>query len=343
MIRRLMIFFAVALLALASGCGESTSAHGQNVSTVNSAEISALRDELDTTVKEVKRLETELAAIKASSPTASPVLINEPDLLPDELEAHLSRAVGLVTTGFEIAAKSSEAGVNKRDFPIAEGSGFIISRNGHVLTNYHVVSDYLQTKATEKTLSQELSRNEGIPVRITFGILFYINGTSLIVDPVAWDETLDYCVMKIRSDQPYHTDWEPLELAAPRNVTRGDLVIALGFPGESRRAVSDSQIMDLVSREVNARVASDYYGPEDHLYTATSGIVSRVFTDPAGTRFFQHEAVITYGNSGGPLINARGEVIGINTRASDTAEGYGIAMSLDSVLEHVQRTMEIEF
>lgn len=98
-----------------------------------------------------------------------------------------------------------------------------------------------------------------------------------------------------------------------------------------------TQVQEMYARRSFGITASDFYRAEDYLFSATSGIVSRRFSDSAGVEYVQHEAVLSSGNSGGPLLNARGEAIGINTIAGTTVNGYSIAVSLGSIMADIRR------
>src|SRR5207237_3662380 len=73
--------------------------------------------------------------------------------------------------------------------------------------------------------------------------------------------------------------------------------------------------------------------PLRYEHTVTVGVVSflgRKLFDMSLDNYIQTDAAINFGNSGGPLINARGEVIGINAAISSRASGIGFAVPLSS-------------
>jgi Do/DeqQ family serine protease len=178
------------------------------------------------------------------------------------------------------------------------GSGFLISDDGYVLTNNHVVED----------------ANE---IRV-----YLTDGRYFIADLVGADPTTDVAVVKIdESDLPF------LSLGSSENLRVGEWVLAIGNPG----------------------VGGD---PDDLDYTVTAGIVSalgrplslirnELFNDPAFGEetagfaiedYIQTDAVINRGNSGGPMVNIMGQVVGINSAISSptgTYVGYGFAIPID--------------
>ena len=146
------------------------------------------------------------------------------------------------------------------------GSGFIISTDGLVVTNKHVV------------------RN-GIAYSVTFS-----DGRQLPADLVEEAAAYDIAVLRIRSTEK----WTPLKLGDSDTLQRGDPVIAIG-------------------------------NPLGFQSTVTTGVISAVNRDEGFTEFddyLQTDAAINQGNSGGPLFNWKGEVIGVDS-ALETANSTG--------------------
>jgi len=153
------------------------------------------------------------------------------------------------------------------------GSGFIISSDGYILTNYHVVAgaDEIKVKLSD--------------AREFKGVV------------KGWDEKLDLALLKI--DAKNHL---PVAVLGDSDTTKvGEWVMAIGNP----------------------------FGLGQ---TVTSGIVSakeRVIGSGPYDDFIQTDASINPGNSGGPLINARSEVIGINTAIVSGGQGIGFAIPVN--------------
>ena len=158
----------------------------------------------------------------------------------------------------------------------ALGSGVIVSKEGHILTNRHVIAQM-----------------EKIEVQLTDG---RVEPATLI----GADEQTDIAVLKIEAKNV-----EPLALGDSDQVRVGQLVFAIGNP----------------------------FGLQE---TVTQGIVSakgrRAMAD-SGVEFFQTDAAVNQGNSGGPLLNLRGEIIGINSAiysTSDQGAWLGISFAIPS-------------
>jgi S1-C subfamily serine protease len=152
----------------------------------------------------------------------------------------------------------------------ALGSGFVIDKAGHIVTNYHVVEGAQQ-------------------IEVSFS-----NQDTYKATLVGTDPSTDLAVLRVDVSSRALT---PLALADSDDVRVGDPVVAIGNPFGLDR-------------------------------TATAGIVSalqRNVTAPNGSNIdhvIQTDAPINQGNSGGPLLNARGEVIGVNSQIS-TPNGGG--------------------
>jgi serine protease Do len=161
----------------------------------------------------------------------------------------------------------------ERTLPAGIGSGVIVSKEGHVLTNHHVIEG-----------SQQFT------VQLT-------DGRSLPAKLIGSDPNVDIAVLQI---DPRNT--VALPIGDSDKVLVGQQVVAVGNP----------------------------FGLQE---TVTRGIVSakgRALRD-SGVEFFQTDAAVNPGNSGGPLINLNGEVIGINSAIySQTGSWAGISFAIPS-------------
>ena len=182
----------------------------------------------------------------------------------------------------------------------ATGSGIIISEDGYIVTNNHVISSestsafYAITEAT------------GIKVNL------YNDSESYDATVVGTDPYTDLAVLKIEKN-----GLTPAVLGDSNNVRVGEVVMAVGNP-----------------------LGMDY--------SVTSGIVSALDreVESDGTTFtaIQTDAAINSGNSGGALVNTKGEVIGINTLkfAGNGVEGIGFAIPISSTTSIINQLIEFK-
>ncbi len=168
----------------------------------------------------------------------------------------------------------------------AGGSGVIISPDGYVLTNFHVAGHTTHITCT-------LANGEALEARV-----------------VADDPLSDLSVLKLRLKGHAPLPWAVL--GDSDTLTVGDPVLAMGNP----LMLSSSMTLGIVSN--THRVFTDFTGTEMEDMALDEGEKTGTFT-----RWIQHDALILPGNSGGPLVNLRGEVVGINELGGD---GVGFAI-----------------
>ena len=162
------------------------------------------------------------------------------------------------------------------------GSGVIISKEGHILTNNHVIEGMT-------TIAVQLTDGREVPARF-----------------IGADQSTDIAVLQVNIP-----NLTPLPLGDSEKVRVGQVVFAIGNP----------------------------FGLQE---TVTQGIISargrRAMSD-SDVEFLQTDAAVNQGNSGGPLLNVRGEIIGINTAIfSKTGGNVGISFAVPS--NTARRTLE---
>ena len=160
------------------------------------------------------------------------------------------------------------------------GSGFVISSEGYILTNAHVVADA-----------------EKITVLLD-------SGEEVEAALIGADNETDVAVLRVD-----RRDLVPLAVGNSDDMRVGEFVIAIGNPLDSERLAN----------------------------TTTFGVISakarEITIDGHTNTYLQTDAAINFGNSGGPLLNMRGEVIGMNSAKSITAgfDEYGNAVSAEGI------------
>ena len=186
------------------------------------------------------------------------------------------------------------------DGAASQGSGFVVSEDGYVLTNSHVV-----TTAGEGSLAD-------VPEPAAKVYVQFRDGDRVEASVVGWDLFSDVGLLRV--DPAAHA-LDPVPLGNSSGVQVGEPVAAIGSPFGNESSLSVG-VVSATERSINSLTSS---------YALVDAI--------------QIDAPINRGNSGGPLFNARGEVIGINAQIrsdSGTAEGVGFAVPINTA----KRAME---
>ncbi len=234
------------------------------------------------TTPHVTRRDRQMPALDGIAPEL-PFVADNP--IPDIFDAAAPGVVGVVQyTSQQLGGKLSLQ-------VYGSGSGFIISSNGYILTNAHVIEG-----AEKVTVLMD-------------------NGDELDAAVIGADAETDIAVLKIDK-----TGLPALELGDSEAVRVGEYVLAIGNPLDADRLAN----------------------------TLTFGIISaksrEITIDSYTNTYLQTDAAINYGNSGGPLLNMQGQVIGINSAKTIlagydafgnpvSAEGIGFAMPINVVKE----------
>jgi len=180
----------------------------------------------------------------------------------------------------------------KEKVEVGGGTGFVISNDGLILTNKHVVS--------EENADYTVVTNSGDKYEAKI----------LAVDPFN-----DLALIKVEG-----LNLEPLSLGDSDKIAIGETVIAIGNAlGEYRNTVTKGVISG-IGRTITA---GDMQGLSETLENV-----------------IQTDAAINFGNSGGPLINLKGEVIGVNTAIASSGQLIGFAIPINQVkktIESVQK------
>lgn len=197
------------------------------------------------------------------------------------------------------------------------GSGFAIGEEGqpvsYIVTNAHVVVDryaeYLSTNSTTAKTEVNSRRADEVRVYFSYGSNDFMRAQIYYIN-----EKKDICILKL----PEPTDKrKPLVICRSEDIDMDDEYAALGFPFDS------DLFMD------NTGLA---YNIDD--ITMTRGAISRKSTDRNGVQVYLIDVDIRSGNSGGPLVNSKGEVVGINTYSVYDSK---YAVVIDELLAAVNR------
>ena len=169
------------------------------------------------------------------------------------------------------------------------GSGFIISPDGYILTNYHVIED----------------ANEG---GYDITVLTY-DGTEYTASIVGYEKDNDIAVLKIEA-----SGLDAVTVGDSDAMSVGDTVYAVGNPLGELQYTMTSGMVSALDRDISST-------------DQNTGVVTTI-------SMFQIDAAVNSGNSGGPVYNSRGEVIGVVTAkySSSGVEGLGFAIPINDAV-----------
>jgi len=232
----------------------------------------------------------------AARPAAAPLAVRG-SLKPllgngfDPARIYAARAAGVVTVFAYFSNRPSSS---------SQGSGFVVSATGYVLTNSHVITD-----AGEAALGQ--------PARAASRLYVEFSDHDRVrASVVGWDIFDDVGLLKL---DPGAHPLRPVPLGDSDRVGVGNPVAAIGSPlgNENSLAVG----------VVSARRRIDSL-------TSQYSIVDALQTD----------APITHGNSGGPLFDARGRVVGINAQIDTQSGGNDASVGFAIPIDAAKRSMD---
>ncbi len=235
-----------------------------------------------------KQIENNAPANTGTSISGSPVSADG-SLTPSQVYAQNADAVVLVlnTATYSYFGQTGTS--------TSSGSGFIISADGYVLTNYHVVADATSLSVT------------------------LADGTKHTAAMIGGDETNDVALIKIEGDSfPY------VSIGSSDDLIVGDQVVCIGNP----------------LGELTNSLTVGYISAKDR----------EVTTDGTEITMMQTDVAINSGNSGGPLFNMKGEVVGITTAkysgsssSGATIEGIGFAIPINDAMALVSDLKEFGY
>lgn len=163
------------------------------------------------------------------------------------------------------------------------GSGSIVSKDGYIVTNSHVVSD-----------------GDAKEINVLFN-----NGETAPAELVWNDSSLDLAVIKVDSN---NKNLKAIDIGDSDEIGVGDRVVAIGNPlGFQLQSTVTSGIISGLNRSVAFNTGVQMDG------------------------LMQTDAAINAGNSGGALLNSKGQLIGINTAKAGNSDGIGFAIPINTV------------
>jgi S1-C subfamily serine protease len=254
----------------------------------------------------VKTERTTVVEQQVTGTTMATTALTSGTLTPAQIYQKYAQGVVEIIATFSSAGQSAYGPFGGTQTQKALGSGFVVSKDGYILTNAHVVSD---TGQTVKTVEVIFKTTGSQTKRVT--------GTV-----VGADNTSDVALIKV--DPAKAGTLDPIPLGDSSTVQPGEAVVAIG-------------------------------NPLGYDFSITEGIVSatnRNLQSPNGSIIangIQTDAAINEGNSGGPLIDSSGKVIGINEQIASQSggnQGLGFAVPIDSaanVIDQLKKTGTVTY
>ena len=186
------------------------------------------------------------------------------------------------------------------------GSAFLINENT-LLTCYHVV--HVVDEDERKYLANrydddDWEKHMGIQVIVA-------NGTYVAATERLGNAEVDFSILTLQDKIANHS----ILTLRKEPTSTSEAITALGFP---------YTVAELTEGTATKFTAEDV--------TATSGTVSKAQTTMYGINYIQHNALIQGGNSGGPLVDVDGYVVGINSAVDAKSESYSYATAIDQVI-----------
>lgn len=277
--KRILLTLLVLILLVGSSAGTAIL-----VGNYHAKQFSSMQAAMNERI-EVLQSQIEAAAKKPSSNNSA---IAKPigNMTPAQVYEKTHLAVVEISSTATMIANGTENIVS------SVGTGFIISEDGYIVSNYHVIEG-----------AETVTINTGF-------------GQSYDAEVVGYDAENDFSMLKIDDEAlPY------INIGSSDAIAIGEQVVAIGYPLSSG----------------STTLTVGYISAKDRIIT----------TDGKTINMLQTDAAINSGNSGGPLLNMQGEVIGITTAKSSgtsntgvTIEGVGYAIPMDDILRMITDLQE---
>jgi S1-C subfamily serine protease len=217
---------------------------------------------------------------RSAAPATTPLPARRPGTAFDPEALYVARAPGVVTIYANLGIDG-----------MAQGSGFVVDRDGVILTNAHVITNAAEARTNvqgARAVYVEFQDGERIRGRV-----------------VGWDLFSDVGVIRV---SPGDHALEPVPLGDSAKVVVGEPVAAIGSPFGKQSSLTVG-VVSATGRSIDSLAAGGF----------------------AVSNAIQTDASINRGNSGGPLFDGDGKVIGINAQiesTSGTNEGVGFAIPI---------------
>lgn len=213
--------------------------------------------------------------------------------------------------------------------PIGYGTGFVVSRDGLILTNRHVVES-----------GPEYLRDFAVVVGWDILIVFGTDEEPLILEAEITQQSTAVDLAWIRVEHQFEK-----ALAFASTPSPGRNVMAYGFPGVAQDVTEAINEGDTKKRDAERQAKLDsgeepdlmeWLGKDSLTITVTSGIVSAIRDTEVGL-MLQTDTFIHGGNSGGPLVDEQGRVVAMVTLRSAKVESTNFCIASRTIFEELAR------
>ncbi len=266
------VIAAVLVVALVAGaCGITAAVLNHKWEAYMESEMAYMQEKINALRKDLDSDSVNLGGELIISPTEG---LTPAQVYQQNLQSVVAITCQIVSYGFG----------NQSSIQTSSGSGFVLTADGYVVTNYHVIDG--ATAITVVTAED----------------------AEYTAELIGGDESNDIALLKVEA-----TDLRPVTIGSSDELAVGSQVVAIG------NALG----------ELNASLTVGYISGKDRSISTDGTIINMLQTD----------AAINSGNSGGPLFNMHGEVIGITsakysgeTSSGASIEGIGFAIPIDDVI-----------
>ncbi|NLF06475.1 MAG: trypsin-like serine protease [Pirellulaceae bacterium] len=225
----------------------------------------------------------------------------------------IAEAVGKVVIGATITTYDGE----QFQIAVSSGSSFTITRDGHMLTNKHVVEEYLKLQRARDG-KDDFKRKYNATLEEQIWV--FVNKEKHDAELIHVSDKTDYAILRVnrRFAKPFRLK------AVPERLLDAE-VRAVGFPGAATTPFTDREgrLWEFSKNKCHSDVA-EVFNDRELQYVMTAGRISQVTEDTATkVKWILHNAGIARGSSGGPLVLQDATVLGVNTLIARDEIGVG--------------------
>lgn len=216
-------------------------------------------------------------------------------------------------------------------FPGPTGSGFLVTADGYVLTNKHVIEAIDDLGRATTYLSKAKKHYSYQTLEPTVWV-FFGKDSGHEAKIVHVSDEFDFAVLKI--DGLRNARIFKLSSVKP---ARDLSVRTLDFPGSSRSAMTPLEKEEQRTRTDTAKTIKEFFKDDDFSFVSKRGAVSVVKERKGLGWVIEHDAAVNPGNSGGPLVDNDGLIWGINTWGNFSAEQSYLSLTMEQLRKELEK------